>query len=619
MTEISWHPIKRFAALSILALGAACASVQAGPASPFPQVIQQPDGSTFEAVMKGDEFQGWMETADGYTVVQNPASKQFEYAAQGANGALVPSGIPVNSGGSNGLKMAPAQLPPKGLRPPKNTELLNFQHGALESKQLAREVPSASSPAGTSAVTGTWSLTPVQGRKKTLVILVNFVDASMSAGSVDYWNNQVFGTGPSVASYYADNSYGKVSIDAVPTSEPGNPPGMVSVRLASNHPNYGNNYNYTQETSWINAALAAAAQYVNFPALDQNGDGTISIDETFIYFILAGYETSAGSGRSPSIWAHAWGGPGVSVAGKSITHWALNGELLGPTNRMTMGVIAHEAGHAMGGLPDLYDISFNNEGLGIFSLMAGGAWGSRIGEIQGSTPVGMDAWSRQYLGWSNPRTIADGVSAAFYSPFVASDSTVILMNPAKSTSEYWLIENRSPQSWDAGMSSYFGQSWPGGLLIQHIDANIGSKSQNDFNRYNAYSHQGNLAEEPSSSPCSMKSSSGSTRGCPGILFGGSSAPDFLESTLPAARYYSGMGSAMGVYGISAPGLTMSATIRMPSSNLPEFSHYDVSTYVPAAARPYQSYLRIINTGTARPQFRQREFRQRTAVSGTKGF
>ncbi len=41
---------------------------------------------------------------------------------------------------------------------------------------------------------------------------------------------------------------------------------------------------------------------------------------------------------------------------------------------MTCGVFAHEMGHAAFGLPDLYDTDNSSEGLGNWSLMAGGSW-----------------------------------------------------------------------------------------------------------------------------------------------------------------------------------------------------------------------------------------------------
>ena len=41
---------------------------------------------------------------------------------------------------------------------------------------------------------------------------------------------------------------------------------------------------------------------------------------------------------------------------------------------MTIGVFVHEMGHGFWNLPDLYDTDGSSEGIGSWSLMAGGSW-----------------------------------------------------------------------------------------------------------------------------------------------------------------------------------------------------------------------------------------------------
>jgi M6 family metalloprotease-like protein len=532
----------------------------AGSANPEPNQIAQPDGTTFQAVMRGDEFQGWMESEDGYTIIKNSVTGFFEYASQDAGGGLIPSGILITDPNVAQLA-AQSLLPPKGLRPQSQIDLELYQNDFLEGVRAQRGAIGS----GASLVqTGTWAPTPVTGSKKILVILVNFANASLyggSSSSTTYWNNAVHNaSAASVTKYYQDNSFGHIAVSPVATTQPGGLTGFVTVSLAQNHPNCGGSCSYATETAWVNSALAAAAPYVNFAALDTNGDGTISVDEALIYFVLAGYETSAGSGLTPSIWAHAWGGSGVTAGGKAVNHWALNGEMYNASTQMKMGVIAHEMGHAMGGLPDLYDINGKNLGLGIFSVMAFGSWGRLASEIGGATPVGFDAWSRQYLGWSTPQSAVNG-TFSFVSGQSSPSSALMLMNSSVSTSEYWLVENRPPLGWDAGMYQYMG-TWTGGLLVQHIDLNIGTKSANSFNAYVVGSHQGNMAEEPSTALCSLKAVAPavSSKGCPTILYYLGNSTAFNPASTPSSNYYNGAVSDLGVSAISAAGASMSGTV-----------------------------------------------------------
>ncbi|MFC1543554.1 immune inhibitor A domain-containing protein [Candidatus Neomarinimicrobiota bacterium] len=65
---------------------------------------------------------------------------------------------------------------------------------------------------------------------------------------------------------------------------------------------------------------------------------------------------------------------------------------------MTIGVYAHEMGHAVFGLPNLYDYGYDSEGLGDWSLMAGGSWNGSLG----SSPAFPDAWSHVQMGYVTP-------------------------------------------------------------------------------------------------------------------------------------------------------------------------------------------------------------------------
>ena len=46
-----------------------------------------------------------------------------------------------------------------------------------------------------------------------------------------------------------------------------------------------------------------------------------------------------------------------------------------PAIDATIGVMAHELGHAYFDLPDLYDTTNTSSGIGAFGIMGGGVWG----------------------------------------------------------------------------------------------------------------------------------------------------------------------------------------------------------------------------------------------------
>ena len=74
-----------------------------------------------------------------------------------------------------------------------------------------------------------------------------------------------------------------------------------------------------------------------------------------------------------------------------------------PDGMITMGVFAHEYGHALG-LRDLYDYTDASMGIGDWSLMASGD-SNKISR-NGDTPAHLDAWSKSVLGWVSPTQVS---------------------------------------------------------------------------------------------------------------------------------------------------------------------------------------------------------------------
>ena len=78
------------------------------PAAPFLITFAQPDGSTFQAHLKGDEFFSWIETENKMMLVKSKTSGFFEFAMvkrdEKSRLILFPSGVPVIESGHSALR-----------------------------------------------------------------------------------------------------------------------------------------------------------------------------------------------------------------------------------------------------------------------------------------------------------------------------------------------------------------------------------------------------------------------------------------------------------------------------------------------------------------------------------
>ena len=88
--------------------------LMAVPATPFLITFEQPDGSIFQAHLRGDEYFSWIETENKLIIVKNEESGFFEFAVVkrdvGNRLKLVPSGASVIQSDQSAFK-APANIP----------------------------------------------------------------------------------------------------------------------------------------------------------------------------------------------------------------------------------------------------------------------------------------------------------------------------------------------------------------------------------------------------------------------------------------------------------------------------------------------------------------------------
>jgi M6 family metalloprotease-like protein len=524
----------------------------AAPADPFPFGATQPDGTRIVLRQRGDEFFHWTETTGGYALVRDAETGYWEYAVLSGD-LLRASGRAYRAG------TAPVAGAVRNLVPSKTQirEGLRFR-----SENASR---------------GGWPPKPVSGTRSILLIRVGFANRSLSIPA-SHWATKFFGETDSVARYYADQSAEALTVQAALKGED-----VLTVNMTKNDVNGGRHpygfidkgtdeTKHANEVALVTAVLRkAAAQGVDFSEWDENKDGKIAPDELCVYLIVAGFEEGSGAGKpTPCVWAHAWAswsGYGaahqVSISGKILTDWAMNGELRKAGSPLGIGVAVHELGHQFGGLPDLYDTADRNSGVGAFSVMGSGCWGALSGDESGTTPVNLDAWSRYFLGWETPATPSSG-TATLGVPGNGTNPALKLLSPTHRGTEYFLAEVRAPSGWDRGLQASGFSKDDGGLLILHVDESVGRSGWNDFNTYVKGKHQGCLVEE-ADGPHLSKTDGSATEGSPQSLwykgnpsyvgegvFDGSGDPD--------SRFYDGTASGVSLREISASGTRMTCKV-----------------------------------------------------------
>jgi immune inhibitor A len=169
-------------------------------------------------------------------------------------------------------------------------------------------------------------------------------------------------------------------------------------------------------------------------------------------------------------------GIGGNVAGFDTATGTYKEELKdGPFPAQT-GVYAHEFGHALG-LPDFYDTVYTSEGVGNYSMMAGGSWMRypNAAAYSGNSPTHFDPFSKIFLGWAEPKEIKpeDGVQTITLPAINKADATngIVKMEvPGSNGTEYFLFENVQQDGFNQGLIRQGADSH--GLVAWHVDENI---------------------------------------------------------------------------------------------------------------------------------------------------
>jgi M6 family metalloprotease-like protein len=379
-----------------------------------------------------------------------------------------------------------------------------------------------------------------------IAILIDFSD---NVAQVDptYFDNLLYGTGyGTVRHYYNEVTYGNLTIVTV------NLPGSLGWKRApQTYAYYVNNNNgfgsYPQNAQKLTEdAVALADPLVDFSQYDNNHDGYV--DALFVIHAGPGAEFT---GSNSDIWSHKWATRTPQlVDGVRVYTYSMEPEFWNNPGDMTCGVYVHEMGHAVFGLPDVYDRDGSSRGLGRWSLMAGGSWNGPLG----SSPAHPDAWCRTQMGYVNSVNVTrDSMECNI--PHIENDTIIYrLWKEGTEGNQYFLVENRQKTGYDAAL--------PGaGLCIYHVDESVGTQNDNEW--YPGHTGSGHylVALEQADGNWNLEKNIDS--GTAGDPFPGTGNKTFLDSiTVPDTKDYNFQTTRVAVRNISPSGPVMQADFEV---------------------------------------------------------
>ena len=472
---------KRF--LTLAAMFMLAASAFAVPAKRVKRQVQQPDGSVLTVMLRGDENFHYTSTEDGQPLVQR-ADGAYCYATLDSNGKLTASAQVAHDVESRGA----AELSFLNYYTAESQKVRSLgmerakQRNARRMARLANRgvVDASGKPvrrvmAGATGGEGIG----VTGKRKGLVILVNFKDKKMqSKHTLAEWNdyfNKVgynkYGNNGSVHDYFYAQSYGKLDLEFDVIG-----PVTVSKNMAS----YGANDaqgNDIDPAGMIKEAceLAYAKEKMDMSQYDWDGDG--AVDQ--VYVIYAGYGEAAG-GEKNTIWPHEWdiegGGYSLVLGGQRIRTYACSSELNGGngTDISGIGTACHEFSHCMG-IPDFYDTAGGGcFGMDAWDLMDYGSYGG-----DGYEPTGYNTYEKWVSGWIEPTILTAPCYIKNMKPLSDAPEACVVFNEANKN-EYYIFENRQLKGTDVALPNH-------GMLVIHVDYDQKVWFDNEVN--NTSNHQ----------------------------------------------------------------------------------------------------------------------------------
>lgn len=425
------------------------------PARPGKSLLEQPDGSSLEVYLKGDEFLHY------YTSVDNILLKQAEngfwkYAVLSDDGVVVAGKFVARN---------------QNVRSQEEREYIKNIDKASLNRVLVREATETrAGEARKVAPGGINKPFPTTGVVRGLVILAQYQDVKFTEkATLEVYRDLVNQEGykgdlasGSVRDYFIDQSEGVFT----PEFDVVGPVTLPNERAFYGKGKMGNE-NVSQMV--IDACLLADKEYdVDFSQYDRNNDGEVD----FIYVIYAGYGEAQG-GPAESVWPQS----GTlkyeyykTLDGMYLGSYSCSCELRGKEGEELdgIGTFCHEFSHILG-LPDIYDAGGTGlPGLENWDVMDRGSYND-----DSKTPAGYTAMDKYTVGWLNPIVLENPQAGISLESLSSSNKAYFIVN-SNNPNEYYTLENRQLEGWDAKLPGH-------GLLICHVNYDLGVWNLNRVN------------------------------------------------------------------------------------------------------------------------------------------
>ncbi|MEC7547187.1 MAG: M6 family metalloprotease domain-containing protein [Pseudomonadota bacterium] len=296
-----------------------------------------------------------------------------------------------------------------------------------------------------------------QHEQPLVVVRVEFSDQGFEYSDADV-STRIFGADDSVSSYFLEGSGQQFRVTPAAETDGTAGDGIIRLTLSSAHPNFGSAYG-SQSRALVATALKALDGKLNLSSYDRNGDSWLDPSELGVVILAAGFEQAYASSATthPRVWAHKSSVSAVNTGGVWISEYTMFGEQH-EQHMATIGLMAHELGHLLFDLPDLYESIGLGESIGRWGLMSFGIWNAGGGNA-GDRPAHLIGWSREFLGFADSVTDTGGI---FLDSADQGGDVLRIDLDEYRHGKRLMIENRARHGYDSGLPSE-------GLMVTEVD------------------------------------------------------------------------------------------------------------------------------------------------------